>query len=577
MRKGLLCSLAFLVGAALAQSGPVRAQQPSYYYPSWPSASPGAVQGYGYYQAPSGNSGYNYQYPSGYSYPNPNYQNAYQYQNASQNWYPQGQRPYANGAYPNGAYPSAAYPNAAYTNGAYPNGAYPGTYTAAPSSVTANRVAPTAPPSVLIHEGEGQTLDPNQPLLSTPPLGFGQLPGFADLGPDPAELARPPRSAVESIARCSVKDDCFWVWGDYIMAWTKHMPTPPLVTTGFGGSFTSPGVLGDPTTQVLFGGHPLAFGNPASGFRGEAGLWLDQDNHFSLDFGGFFLPKSFNRFALQSDANGNPVITRPIFDPALGAETVIINADPGAPNPPLFVQPVASGGVNIAASQSLWGLDANARYHWFLGRYLHAEGLMGIRYARLVEDLSIKDNTTPFPGATFDFLGNPVPAGTLITDFDYFRTSNQFVGFQLGGRLRWDFARYFIDVTGKAAVGANQESVMINGATSVAGIGTAVGGVLALPSNIGNHNRTQVSFLPEVGIGAGVNLTRWCRLHAGYNFMYWNNVVRAGDQIDRVVSSNQLPTAPGFGTTASTPRPLFSFNESNFWVQYINLGVEFHY
>src|SRR5437879_2845128 len=62
MRKGLLCSLAFLVGPIVAQPSLALAQQPGY-YPAWPSASAGAVQGYGYYQPPSANSGYNYQYP----------------------------------------------------------------------------------------------------------------------------------------------------------------------------------------------------------------------------------------------------------------------------------------------------------------------------------------------------------------------------------------------------------------------------------------------------------------------------------------------------------------------------------
>jgi hypothetical protein len=560
MRKGLLCSLAFLVGPALAQA------QQQYYYPAWPSASPGAVQGYGYYQAPAGNSGYNYQHPQAYSYPNPYYQNPqpYQngyanqnsYQNAYQNWYGQGQ------------YGQGQQPYTAYSNGGYVN---------SPSGVSANPVAPSAPSTVMIPEGTGQYLDPNQPLMSTEPTMMG-LPGFGEPGPDPSELARPPQAPVESIARTSVKDDCFWFWGDYIMAWTKHMPTPPLITTGFAGDLAAglkPGTLGNPDTQVLYGGHPLAFGNPSSGFRGQAGLWLDQGNCFSVDVGGFYLPRAFNRFALQSDTNGSPTITRPIINAVTGAETGYTDALPGVPN--LFIPPTAVGGTNISASQQLWGLEMNARYHTFLGRYLHAEGLAGIRYVRLVEDLSIRDNTTPQADNTFFFLGNPLLAGTLITDSDYFRTSNEFIGFQLGGRLRWDFGRYFVDLTGKAAVGANQESVLINGFTSASGLGTAVGGVLALPSNIGNHNRTQVSFVPEVGVNAGVNLTRWCRLNAGYSFLFWGNVVRPGDQIDRTISPNLQPTDQGFGITASPPRPLFAFHQSNFWVQYFNLGVELHY
>jgi len=558
MRKGLLCSwsrhvLAFLVGPALVSvplAQPVLAQQPSYYYQGWPSASPGAVQGYGYYQAPTGNSGYNYQqYPQQYSYQNSYYQCPYQ--SAYQNWYSQGQQrqtqqPYASWGYGDGAYGNAQ------------------------GYVAANQ-APSAPPAT-ISEGAGQYLDPNQPMMSTPVVA--PFPGLGNLGLDPAELARPPEAPIESIARTSVKDDCFWIGIDYIAAWTKHMPTPPLVTTGFAGDLPAPGALGEPTTQVLFGGHPLAFGNPASGMHAEAGIWLDQDNRFSLDVGGFFLPRTFNRFALQSDANGNPTITRPVINASTGAEEVLIDALPGVPAQ--FLPAVASGGTSISASQELWGFETNARYHAFLGRYLHAEGLMGFRYLQLNEDLSIRDNTTGFSNGAFSFLGNPVPAGVQITDFDYFKTTNQFMGFQLGGRLRWDFGRYFFDLTGKAAVGANQETVFINGATSVAGV-TAPGGVLALPSNMGNHNTTSVCFVPELGINAGVNLTRWCRLHAGYNFLFMSSVVRPGDEVSRTINPNQLPTDPGFGLTAGPPQPLFAFHQSDFWVQYFNLGVELHY
>jgi hypothetical protein len=594
MRTGLLCSLAFLVGPALAQ-----AQQAGYYNPSWPSASPGAVQGYGYYQqggAPAGNSGYNYQNAYGYSYQNPYYQNSYyqnQYPNAYQNWYQQAQGN-GSGAYANGAYANGAYANGAYANGAYaspqgwptqpwsgqgwptqgwPAQGWPAQGWSGDSSVTANRVAP-APSPVIINEERspeaGQAED-GQPMLH-----YG-LPGFGDMGPDPAELAQPPQPPVESIARTSVAGDCFWFSADYILAWTKHMPTPPLITTGAATLLATggtPGALNQPSTQILFGGHPLAFGNPASGARFNTGVWLDHDNHFSLDFGIFFLPKAFNRFALQSDVNGNPTIARPVINAVTGQEQAFFDALPGVPS--LFIAPVATGGTNIAATQSLWGFDLNARYHCFLGAYLHAEGLIGFRYLRLEEDLSIQDNTTPLIGGNFLFLGNSVPTGTLITDFDSFRTTNQFTGFQLGGRLRWDCGRCFFDLTGKAAVGADQESVMINGATTVAGV-TAPGGILAVPSNIGNHNRTVVSFVPEVGVNAGVNLTRWCRLNAGYNFLFWNNVVRAGDQIDRAVNGNQVPTAPDFGTAVGPSRPLFAFHESNFWVQYINIGVELHY
>jgi hypothetical protein len=406
---------------------------------------------------------------------------------------------------------------------------------------------------------------------------------LSEMGPDPSELAMPP-AAVESVAWNNVKGNCVWGWFDYIMAWTKHEPVPPLVTTGPSSLFATggiPGALGQPGTVILFGGTPLTFGQPTSGLRGDIGIWLDHDNHCSLDVGGFYLPRQFDRFGLASNAAGSPTITRPFFNTATGTEDVIIDALPG--NAALFIPALASGAVNVTASQLLWGLDLNARYNAYPGRFLHAEALMGIRYVRLVEDLDVADFVTPFavppggPTTAFTFLGQPVPTGSQIFDQDSFRTSNQFIGFQLGGRLNWDFGRWFVGLNGKAAVGATQQQVQINGVTTVSGLGTAPGGVLALPSNIGNHERTEVSFLPEVGIDAGVNLTRWCRIHAGYSFLFWTDVVRPGDQIDTVVNTGQLPTAPNFGTSVGPARPAFAFHDSNFWVQYLNIGVELHF
>jgi hypothetical protein len=54
------------------------------------------------------------------------------------------------------------------------------------------------------------------------------------------------------------------------------------------------------------------------------------------------------------------------------------------------------------------------------------------------------------------------------------------------------------------------------------------------------------------------------RLIGGYSFLYWNNVVLAGNQIDTSVDL----TAPGTG------QPVARFNRTDFWVQGMNFGAE---
>src|SRR5947199_336391 len=88
------------------------------------------------------------------------------------------------------------------------------------------------------------------------------------------------------------------------------LPAGP-VTTG-GVMDVHPGALGQPNTGVLFG-DSLDF-RMFSGVRWDIGIYLDEDAHWSLDGGGLFLFTNHTDFAAVSDANGNPVIARPIFN-----------------------------------------------------------------------------------------------------------------------------------------------------------------------------------------------------------------------------------------------------------------------
>ncbi len=64
------------------------------------------------------------------------------------------------------------------------------------------------------------------------------------------------------------------------------------------------------------------------------------------------------------------------------------------------------------------------------------------------------------------------------------------------------------------------------------------------------------------------------RVHAGYSFLYWSEVVRAGDQVDLVVNPDLLPPPlPG----ASPLRPAFQFQGTGIWAQGIDLGIEFRF
>ncbi len=62
-------------------------------------------------------------------------------------------------------------------------------------------------------------------------------------------------------------------------------------------------------------------------------------------------------------------------------------------------------------------------------------------------------------------------------------------------------------------------------------------------------------------------------LLAGYTFMYFGNVARAGDQIDTTINPNLIPPPIGGGPD----RPAFAFHNSSMWMQGVTLGAEFNF
>jgi len=68
-------------------------------------------------------------------------------------------------------------------------------------------------------------------------------------------------------------------------------------------------------------------------------------------------------------------------------------------------------------------------------------------------------------------------------------------------------------------------------------------GLLARPSNSGRSSRDAFAAVPECAVTLGYRVTRWLRATVGYSFLYWSDVARPGDQIDRGLDRRQIPTS----------------------------------
>ena len=71
-------------------------------------------------------------------------------------------------------------------------------------------------------------------------------------------------------------------------------------------------------------------------------------------------------------------------------------------------------------------------------------------------------------------------------------------------------------------------------------------------------------------------ITSHWRAFVGYDFMYWSQVVRPGNQVDRNINLSQSAVF-GSGALTGPAYPMPLFNRSDFWAQGLNAGLEFRF
>lgn len=364
----------------------------------------------------------------------------------------------------------------------------------------------------------------------------------------------------------------FWVSGEYLLWWLKSAGGPPLITFGAAADAV-PGGLGQPGTTVIVSS-PTLSDHARSGARFTAGLWLDCDHTLGFETSYFFFPTQTKTVVVASSATGAPVIARPLQDATTGREDAELDALPG----------VLSGGKVVQSKQFFDGVEANGLLNLTGCNECFRFGLLGgFRWLQLNESIGVIENTTVLPGIatvlpaeTFPFM-----PGNRIVVADQFSTRSNFYGGQIGADAEWRRGNFTLDVFGKVALGDTHNVVDINGLTRIttpAGVVTnRLGGLLALSSNIGRHTQDKFSAVPEIGFNVGYNVTQRVRLFAGYEFLYWSDVVRPGDQIDRVINPNLVPTSTTFNPASAPALPRFAFHNTDFWAQGFNFGIEFDY
>src|SRR5262249_18176204 len=286
--------------------------------------------------------------------------------------------------------------------------------------------------------------------------------------------------------------------------------------------------------------------------------------------------------SFAGDSTGNPILARPINDffPVQAVPPFTVNAVPiSFPN-------TFTGTFTFSSSSRLWGAEANVARNLTASNRGSFDLLFGFRYLDLQEDLALGQTAQALAEGALVFNpmpGNrqPLPDGSSLSLFDRFHVRNQFYGGQLGGRYEYRLGIFVLNLQGKVALGPNHQSIEVSAnstATTPTGASSLPSGLPALTgTNTGRLTNNRFAVVPEGNFEIGCQITRYLQIQVGYDFLYVNNVVRAGSQVSSNINTAFVPSLPTFNPGIGPALPHLSLPKDDFWAQGVHFGVEFRY
>ena len=349
---------------------------------------------------------------------------------------------------------------------------------------------------------------------------------------------------------CNTPSPSFVFRGEALLWWTDGMDTPPLVTTSpIGTDQADAGVLGQPDTVILYGGDKVTDDVRAGG-KYSVTAWVSPC--LALEASYLNLGRESTKFFAAS--NGDPIIARPFLNIQNGQEQSGLTGFPAT----------FAGSLNAVATTELDFVDLVVRKSVAEQCRVQVDVLLGYRYGQLEDDLRITDINQ------FVAFGAGAPTLSIVDDFS---TRNEFHGFECGVVAGIQESCWTVEFLLKLSVGNTKSRITIDGSTtSTTGQNETndVGGFLALLTNIGTFERDEFTIMPEIGLTLSRQLRCGWEASFGYTFLYWSQLARSGDQIDRNLNPSLFPPADLDGV----PQPEFLFVSTDFWAQGLRFGIE---
>lgn len=346
---------------------------------------------------------------------------------------------------------------------------------------------------------------------------------------------------------------------DYRLWWAKGNPIPALVSTSPTGTLISDaGVLGTSGAAVLFGADDI--GNEfRSGVRTTLTRWSETNPSRGFEIVFDYIGDDTHTGDFTAQSLGSPILSRPFLNANTLAEDAELVAYPGQ----------LSGRVDVISTSAGYAGEALLRQELTSSDAGWLDVLIGYRYFRWQESLGIREDlvsTNP---------GGLIPLGSRFQVFDDFSTENDFHGGEIGVNTAFYRGIFSVELLAKVALGALRRQTTVAGhtVTTIPGFAstTEAGGLLALPTNVGTRSDVEFGVLPEFGIQGRAQLTPRLSSFCGYSLLLLNGVARTGEQIDRVVNTTQIGGQP----LAGPARPAPMLADSGFWLQGLNVGLEY--
>ncbi|HLA84524.1 MAG TPA: BBP7 family outer membrane beta-barrel protein [Thermoguttaceae bacterium] len=409
-----------------------------------------------------------------------------------------------------------------------------------------------------------------------------------------------------------------WFRADYLYWWTQGARVVPLVTTS---DEEDQGVIGQPSTEILFGDERLN-GQGRSNFRIQFGHWLHCGRTAGIEFDYFTLGEEGTDFRFASNDAGVPLYARPFFDVNPDLQTPGQNAE--LVSDPTFLRGTVDGrideyfqsaGVNLrlnmiccgprgccedecaaacgedvcgeactddcGSSGCLGNTRAGRYYQGLSGLFSKAcptsyrvDFLVGYRHYRLSDSLRVHEDLEAFESTP------EIEAGTTFLVTDEFRSRNDFHGAEIGLVTEAYRGCWSLQLLAKMAFGNNTRIVNIRGESTFQAPdddpATYEAGILAgdETTNGGRHVTNRCAIIPQFGAELGYQLTCRTRAFLGYNLILWNDVARASEQVDYTLNSSYFPPADD---PTGEARPHFAWQDSDFWAQGVNAGLEYRF